>query len=103
MIKPLIAAVFVSLALSPPGLAQDKKDPSAAQKRQQARMKNCNEKASAQNLKGDDRQRFMSGCLKGEDKMSTQQSRMKDCNKQASDSKMKGDDRKKFMSTCLKG
>jgi hypothetical protein len=103
MIKPLVAALFLSLACSPLALAQDKKEPSPAQKRQQARMKNCNDKASAQNLKGDDRQRFMSGCLKGEDKGSAQQARMKDCNKQASDKKMKGDERKKFMSSCLKG
>lgn len=103
MIKPLVAALFLCVAFSPLALAQDKKDASPAQKRQQARMKNCNEKASAQNLKGDDRQRFMSGCLKGADKGSAQQARMKDCNKQASDRKMKGDERKQFMSGCLKG
>ncbi len=103
MIKPLIAAVLVLLAFAFPALAQDRKDPSPEQRRQQARMKNCNEKASAQNLKGDDRQRFMSGCLKGADRMSTQQSRMKECNEKASAQKLKGDERKKFMSSCLKG
>ena len=84
--------------------AQDKKEPSAAQKKQQARMKDCNDKAS--DKKGDERKKFMSSCLKGGGEPSkaqaAQQGRMKDCNKQASDKKLKGDERKKFMSSCLK-
>jgi hypothetical protein len=99
-------------ACSPFALAQDKKDakkePTAAQKRQQERMKDCNEQAGAKKMEGDARKKFMSACLKGEtgkkgEKMTPQQSRMKDCNRQASEKKMKGDDRKKFMSACLKG
>ena len=100
--KALIAALSLSL-IALPGYAQEKKEPSAAQKKQQERMKSCNERAGLQKLEGDARKKFMSSCLKGEEKGSAQQDRMKDCNKQAADKKMKGDDRKKFMSSCLSG
>lgn len=101
--KTMIAALCLMLAL-PPALAQDKKEPSAAQKKQQALMKECNARAGER--KGDERKAFMSACLKGGQpsaKQTAQQQRMKDCNKQAGDKKMKGDERKKFMSACLKG
>ena len=100
--KALIAALSLSL-IALPGYAQEKKEPSAAQKKQQERMKSCNERAGVQKLEGDARKKFMSSCLKGEEKGSAQQDRMKDCNKQAADKQMKGDDRKKFMSSCLSG
>ena len=100
--KRILAVLSLSLAFAPLAPAQDK-DASPAQKRQQARMKNCNEKASAQNLKGDERQKFMSGCLKGEAKTTAQQQKMSACNKQATAQNLKGDDRQKFMSRCLKG
>ena len=95
-----------SLVLAPAAFAQEKKAPSEAQKKQQARMKDCNAKAA--DKKGDERKGFMSACLKGgmDDKggkMTAQQSKMKDCNKQAGDKKLKGDERKAFMSACLKG
>lgn len=109
-----LVAVLCSLLLAVPAYAQDKKDAapkkeqSAAQKKQQERMKDCNEQAGAKKMEGDARKKFMSACLKGEtaakgDKMSEQQSRMKDCNRQAGDKGLKGEDRKKFMSACLKG
>jgi psiF repeat-containing protein len=110
--RKIALAICLMFACSPFALAQDKKDtkkePSAAQKKQQERMRDCNEQAGAKKMEGDARKKFMSACLKGGsdkkgEKMSAQQSRMKDCNKQASDKKMKGDDRKKFMSACLKG
>jgi serine protease inhibitor ecotin len=41
-----------------------KKEPTAAQKKQQERMKECNAQAADKGLKGDDRKKFMSGCLK---------------------------------------
>jgi hypothetical protein len=101
----LIATLCLAFAATG-AFAQDKKEPSAAQKKQQERMKGCNAKAG--DKKGDERKKFMSACLKGEAAGASaaqkgQQSRMKDCNKQASDKKLKGDERKKFMSTCLKG
>ena len=111
MMKSLIAAACLSLAFSPLAFAQDKKDAkkeaSPAQKKQQERMKDCNEKVGER--KGDDRKKFMSSCLKGEmdkkaeAKGTPQQEKMKTCNAQASKKGMKGDDRKKFMSDCLKG
>jgi hypothetical protein len=33
--------------------------------KQQERMKDCNKQASDKKLKGDERKKFMSGCLKG--------------------------------------
>jgi hypothetical protein len=104
--KTLIAALCLA-ALSLPAYAQDKKEPkkepSAAQKKQQERMKSCNERAGVQKMEGDARKKFMSSCLKGEAKGSSQQDRMKSCNAQAGEKALKGDDRKKFMSGCLKG
>jgi predicted negative regulator of RcsB-dependent stress response len=106
--KWLIAALCLAFAASG-AWAQDKKDakkePTAAQKKQQERMKACNEKAA--DKKGEARKSFMSACLKGEDAAPTaaqkaQQGRMTACNKQATEKKLKGDDRKKFMSSCLK-
>jgi hypothetical protein len=110
--RKLALAICLMFACSPFALAQEKKEakkePTAAQKRQQERMKDCNEQASAKKMDGDERKKFMSTCLKGaggkkDEKMTAQQARMKDCNRQASEKKMKGDDRKKFMSACLKG
>ena len=100
----LIATLCLALAATA-AYAQDKKEPTAAQKKQQERMKDCNAKAA--DKKGDARKSFMSACLKGEDAapsaaQKAQQSRMTACNKQATEKKLKGDDRKKFMSSCLK-
>lgn len=70
---------------------------SVADTAQQEKMKTCNAEATAQELKGDARKTFMSGCLK-----MTQQERMTACNKTASTKELKGDARKSFMSECLK-
>jgi hypothetical protein len=99
--RALIAAISLSL-LALPAYAQEKKEPSAAQKKQQERMKDCN--AKAEGKKGDDRKKFMSECLKDPGPSTAQkkqQDRMKECNAKAEGKK--GDDRKKFMSSCLKG
>ena len=75
--KKLIAAVICALfALTSahsadkaetqkaaPAAEKAKKEPSAAQKKQQERMKDCNVKAEGKS--GDDRKKFMSSCLKG--------------------------------------
>ena len=103
--RTLIAMLCLAFAATV-AYAQDKKEPTAAQKKQQERMKDCNAKAG--DKKGDERQKFMSACLKGGGgsaptaAQKAQQDRMKACNKQASDKKLKGDERQKFMSTCLK-
>jgi hypothetical protein len=101
--KALIAVLSLSL-LALPAYAQDKKEPSAAQKNQQQRMKDCNSKAEGK--KGDERKKFMSECLKDDGPSAAQkkqQDRMTACNKQAGSKGLKGDERKKFMSDCLKG
>lgn len=76
-----------------------KKEASPAQKAQQEKMKACNADAGKKELKGDERKKFMSACLK--DKQKSQQDRMKSCNKDAGDKKLKGDERKGFMKDCL--
>jgi hypothetical protein len=76
---------------------------------QQERMKTCNVDAKSQELKGDARKTFMSGCLKGETaaapekSLTPQQEKMKTCNTDASAKSLKGKERSSFMSTCLKG
>ncbi len=77
---------------------------------QQDKMKTCNKEAGEKKLKGDERKKFMSDCLKASPASAaavapkpTQQDKMKTCNKEAGDKKLKGDERKKFMSDCLKG
>lgn len=83
---------------------------------QQQRMADCNKQATG--MKGDDRKKFMSGCLSSKApaastamaapatataaKPATQQDKMKACNADAGSKNLKGDDRKKFMSDCLK-
>ena len=57
----LVAAVCLAFAATG-AYAQEKKEPSAAQKKQQTRMKECNERAA--DKKGDERKKFMSSCLK---------------------------------------
>jgi len=43
---------------------ESKAGPSEAQKKQQDKMKSCNADAKAKGLKGDERKKFMSTCLK---------------------------------------
>jgi Ni/Co efflux regulator RcnB len=67
LLSLLVAAAFATASVT--AMAQDKKDmpkkePTAAQKKQQERMKQCNAQAAEKNLKGDERKKFMSGCLK---------------------------------------
>ena len=108
-----IAAACAFVLLAGPVFAQDRKDapkrePSAAQMKQQERMKDCNVKAKG--MKGDERGKYMKDCLGGKaqmadkgGKMTPQQNKMAMCNKEAGEKKMKGEERKKFMSSCLKG
>ena len=108
MIRTLVSSIALALALGAPAWAQDKDDkkPSKAQAAQQQRMKSCNEQAAKKDLKGRERQAFMSECLsakgKGDGKMTAQQQKMRTCNAQASKKGLKGDERKAFMSDCLK-
>lgn len=81
----LITAICCLMLAAAPAFAQDKskgeqtkgapatakkaepakKPPSAAQKKQQERMKGCSAQAGDKKLKGDERKKFMSECLKG--------------------------------------
>ena len=88
--KKLIAVVCFMLATSPLALAQDKgkapekaavpaaetpakakKEPTEKQKAQQEKMKSCSKDASDKKLKGDERKKFMSECMKAQPKAST--------------------------------
>ena len=99
----IVLALVMLAALALPAIAQDTKQPSAAQQAQQQKMKDCNKQATDKGLKGDDRQKFMSQCLSAAGVPLSQQEEMKECNKQATAKNLKGDDRKSFMSTCLSG
>ena len=80
----------------------------------QNRMAACAKEAKG--LKGEEREKFMSRCLKGpaadarpvkearhDASGHAQQNRMKSCNEQAGRKELKGDERRAFMSACLKG
>ena len=85
--KKLIAVICFMLATSPLALAQDKgnadamkaapvaeksakakKEPTEKQKAQQEKMKSCSKEASGKKLKGDERKKFMSGCMSAQPK-----------------------------------
>lgn len=75
---------------------------------QQQRMTSCNQQATSQTLKGDQRKEYMSSCLKNgssapaDKSLTPQQQKMKDCNAKAGKQALSGDARKTFMSNCLK-
>ncbi len=75
---------------------------------QQQRMTSCNQQATSQTLKGDERKQYMSNCLKnggsapGEKSLTPQQQKMKSCNAEAGRQTLTGEARKTFMSNCLK-
>ena len=76
MNKLIAGLCCLMLAASPLALAQDKgkggekkaavakKEPSEKQKAHQQKMKDCSKQAGDKKIKGDDRKKFMSGCLK---------------------------------------
>ncbi|KAB8308366.1 MULTISPECIES: PsiF family protein [Rahnella] len=104
---PVVLSLLATLCAAGSALAADPvKVPSPAQTEQRQKMTDCNQQATTQSLKGDERKKFMSNCLKAEaktdDKMNPQQKKMKTCNADAAKQELKGDARKTFMSTCLK-
>ncbi|MBH3427584.1 PsiF family protein [Pseudomonas alkylphenolica] len=74
---------------------------SVADTPQQEKMRTCNADASAKALKGDERNAFMSNCLKAKP-LTPQQEKMKTCSADAATKALKGDERNAFMSNCLK-
>ncbi|MCL9642736.1 PsiF family protein [Rahnella victoriana] len=105
---PVVLSLLATLCAAGSALAADPvKVPSPAQTEQRQKMTDCNQQATTQSLKGDDRKKFMSQCLKAETKpatanMTPQQEKMKTCNADAAKKELNGDARKTFMSTCLK-
>jgi hypothetical protein len=100
--KLLLEASALALALSLlPGVGHPQEKELTSQ---QQRMKSCNADAKDKQLKGEERQHFMSSCLKGEGgkELTAQQEKMKSCNREARDKELKGEDRQHFMSQCLK-
>jgi hypothetical protein len=71
VIMKLVIAIAALVFASAPSFAADKtekeaKPVSPAQQAQRERMKACNAEAGKQQLKGDERKTFMSGCLKAD-------------------------------------
>jgi len=97
MYKTLLLATCLALPLA--AHAADEKKPTS----QQEKMTACNKEASAKNLKGEERNKFMSTCLSATPASSSQQDKMTACNKEAAAKNLKGDERKTFMSKCLSG
>ena len=109
-----IAAAAAILAAAP-AFASDE----APRHSQQEKFAHCSHESKG--LKGDERHKFMSDCLKDHGSKDhpakdhpaptrearhephEQQNRMKTCNEEAGKKNLHGDDRRQFMSTCLKG
>jgi hypothetical protein len=84
--RGLIAGLFAAALCASPAFAQ--------QTEQQKRMGDCSKQASDQGMKGDDRNKFMSTCLKGGgDKTAA-------CNTQADERKLHGAARDSFVKKC---
>ena len=69
LMAALVAGLFcVSVAQAQEKKPADKSAPPAAEKKmgaQQSKMGDCNKEAKEKKLAGDERKKFMSGCLKG--------------------------------------
>jgi hypothetical protein len=89
--KQLIAGLFAAALCASPAFAQEKK---GEMTEQQKRMGDCSRQASEKGMKGDDRNKFMSTCLKGGgDKTAA-------CNAQADEKKLHGAARDSFVKKC---
>ena len=97
-----------------PALGND--DAEHKQGAQQSKFATCAHESKG--LRGEEHQKFMSECLKGQDEdgatrkegshranaeAGTQQNRMRSCNEEAGRKSLHGDERRAFMSACLKG
>ena len=87
-----------------------KKEPSAKQLAQRAKMKACNADAKTPALTGDERKAFMKTCLSGgaaaapaAPAASAGDEKTKACRAEAKEKALKGDERKAFMKTCVAG
>lgn len=73
-----------------------KKEASPAQKAQQEKMKACNADAGKKELKGDERKKFMSGCLAGKSADAGNSA----CAASAAEKKLAGAAKSSFMKKC---
>jgi hypothetical protein len=102
--KKLLIALCLAVGFTSGAYAADGKALTA----QQSKMGACNKEAGEKALKGDERKKFMSECLKAKAPEPAKETAaptekvtpMAACNKAAEGKK--GDERKKFMSACLK-
>jgi hypothetical protein len=87
--------LFAAALCASPAFAQQKQgEPNKEMTEQQKRMGDCSRQASDKGMKGDDRNKFMSTCLKGGgDKTAA-------CNAQADDRKLHGAARDSFVKKC---
>lgn len=95
-----LASALISLALTT-GAAlaatenkpeEAKKEPSAAQKAQQEKMKSCN--SQAKDKKGEERKAFMKGCLGGSNEGAAK------CEADAAEKKLAGAAKNSFVKKC---
>ena len=66
--KARLALIVLAFATGAFAAESTKKPPTPAQQAQQEKMKACSAEATTKALKGDERKKFMSGCLKAEKK-----------------------------------
>ena len=110
----ITAGACVALLAAAPARAAEEAAPHP--ETQQAKMARCSHESKG--LKGDERHKFMSECLKGHPESAAQPKeaknahaaaeessphRMKACNDEAGRRELHGDERRAFMSSCLKG
>lgn len=74
----------------------EKKEASPAQKAQQEKMKGCNADAKKNDLKGDERKKFMSSCLGGKSDAAGNNA----CATSAAEKKLAGAAKSSFMKKC---
>ncbi|MBN1364956.1 MAG: hypothetical protein JW976_09155 [Syntrophaceae bacterium] len=122
----ILVAALTLIAFTVQAANPGAKAPSPAQQAHREKMKSCNAEAKAKALKGEERKKFMSKCLKGKTDLAkpvitsplakapaeepaltgiakqTQKEKMKLCSAEAKANGLKGEKRKKFMSECLK-
>jgi hypothetical protein len=116
MKRKICTVTIAALFLVAPPLAAEEKAPHA----QQDKFAHCAHESKG--LKGEERNKFMSECLKSheadkakpsdhaaakearneDEAHESQQGRMKSCNEEAGRKALHGEERRSFMSTCLK-
>lgn len=103
LLSTIVASVVLSALLSPPALANP----------QHERMRRCNAEAREHSLKGDERKRFMSTCLRGKHAGAAAAEvslpeleaaeRARACNLAAVEQALSGEARTAYISACSKG